>query len=174
MKPTRPSGFVAVAAAILVVASLGACSSSSSSSSDAGSESGGLAGAKSATLKLESQIAAFVPADMVTDTQKTTVSKVIYPCLGHSDQSYWPGTETVSVKPGVDNDAVLTSIASNWTNKDGWTVFQSTGDDGNKSLSIKSDKGQSFKVQFVDGPQLSITSLSSCFPNDGLSGKSSY
>jgi hypothetical protein len=80
----------------------------------------------------------------------------------------------VNLKTGVDSDGVMTAIASNWTNKSGWTVFQSTGADGSKSLNIKSDKGASFKVAIVDGPQLTITALSQCFANSGLSGRSSY
>jgi hypothetical protein len=168
VKNTRTRG-IAVAASIIVLASISACSSSSSTGG-----SHGLATAKSATLKLETQIASFVPDAMVTRTHQTTTSKVIYPCLGHSGQSYWPGTETVSLKQGVDTDAVLAAIASNWTNKSGWTAFKSTGADGSASLSIKSTKGQSFTVEFVDGPQLSISALSTCFPSEGLAGKSSY
>ncbi|HEY4266597.1 MAG TPA: hypothetical protein VGM94_00255 [Galbitalea sp.] len=163
---TRSLG-VAVAASIIVLASVSGCASAAGGSH-------GLATAKSATLKLESEIASFVPEAMVTRTHQTTTSKVLYPCLGHSGQSYWPGTETVGLKQGVDTDAVLAAIASNWTNKSGWTAFKSTGADGSASLNIKSTKGQSFTVAFVDGPQLSISALSTCFPSDGLAGQSSY
>jgi hypothetical protein len=166
VKRTR-SFRLALAASIVVLACVSGCSSSSGGSQ-------GLADAKSATLKLETQIASFVPDAMVTRTHQTTTSKVLYPCLGHSGQSYWPGTETVSLKQGVDTDSVLAAIASNWTNKSGWTAFKSTGADGSASLSIKSTKGQSFTVEFVDGPQLSIQALSTCFPSDALAGKSSY
>jgi hypothetical protein len=163
---TRSFG-LAVAASIVVAVLVSGCSSSPGGAN-------GLADAKSATLKLESQIASFVPAAMVTRKHQTTTSKVLYPCLGHSGQSYWPGTETVSLKQGVDTDAVLAAIASNWTNKSGWTAFTSKAADGSASVNIKSTKGQSFTVEFVDGPQLSIQALSTCFPSDGLSGKSSY
>jgi hypothetical protein len=166
VKSTR-SFRLALAASIVVLACVSGCSSAHGGSQ-------GLADAKSATLKLETQIASFVPDAMVTRTHQTTTSKVLYPCLGHSGQSYWPGTETVSLKQGVDTDSVLAAIASNWTNKSGWTAFKSTGADGSASLSIKSTKGQSFTVEFVDGPQLSIQALSTCFPSDGLAGKSSY
>lgn len=166
MAPTRSFG-LAVAASIVVAVLVSGCSSSPGGAN-------GLADAKSATLKLESQIASFVPAAMVTQKHQTTTSKVLYPCLGHSGQSYWPGSETVSLKQGVDTDAVLAAIASNWTNKSGWTAFTSKAADGSASVNIKSTKGQSFTVEFVDGPQLSIQALSTCFPSDGLSGKSSY
>jgi hypothetical protein len=168
VKHTRNAVVVlATVASIVVVASISGCSSSAAGTTT-------LAGAKQTTLQIERQIAGFVPAEMVTDTQQTQTSKIIYPCLGKSDQSYWPGSETVSLKPGLKNDQILSAIASNWTGKSGWSVFQATGQDGNNTLDMKAKDGYSFTVEFVDGPQLSITALSACFPNGGLAGKSSY
>jgi hypothetical protein len=168
VKHTRKAVVVlAAVACIVVVASVNGCSSSAGNTTT-------LAGAKQTTLELERQIAQFVPADMITDTQQTQTSKVIYPCLGKSDQSYWPGSETVSLKTGVKTDQVLSAIAANWTGKTGWSVFQATGQDGSNTLDMKAKDGYSFTVAFVDGPQLAITALSACFPNAGLAGKSSY
>jgi len=157
----------AAATSILVIGIVSGCASASAQGTT-------LASAKQQTIQLENTIASFVPHDLVKSTAVTQNSKVIFPCLGHEGESYWPGTLTLGLKDGVDDDAVLTAIAANWTNKSGWSVFKSTATDGNASLSIKSDKGQSFTVQFVDGPVFSISALSSCFSSSGLSGKSSY
>jgi hypothetical protein len=157
----------AAAASIVLIGVVSGCASASAQGAT-------LASAKQQTIQLENKIASFVPHDFVKSTSVTQTSKVIFPCLGHDGESYWPGSLTLGLKTGVDNDDVLTAIAANWTNKSGWSVFKTTGADGNASLSIKSDKGQSFTVQFVDGPVFTISALSSCFSSSGLTGKSSY
>jgi hypothetical protein len=157
----------AAAASIAFIAVVSGCASASAQGTT-------LASAKQQTIQLENKIASFVPQEFVKSTHVTQTSKVIFPCLGKSGESYWPGSLTLGLKEGVDDDAVLTAIAANWTNKSGWTAFKSTATDGNQSLSIKSTKGQSFTVEFVDGPVLSVSSFSACFPNAELSGKSSY
>jgi hypothetical protein len=161
------AGVVAAAVTIAVVAVVSGCASGPGTTVT-------LKSAKDLTLQLESQIAGFVPDAQVTSTQQTKTSKVIFPCVGHDDQSYWPGTETLSLKDGVDDDAILSAIAANWTNKSGWSVFKSTGDDGKSTLDLKSADGYSFTVAFVDGPQLTINSLSACFPTSSVSGQTSY
>lgn len=168
MKHTRTAAVVLATTAVIAVALVaGGCSSSSTGGAT-------LASAKQTTIDLENKIVSFVPSNLIADTQQTKTSKVIYPCLGKSGQSYWPGSEAVSLKKGVDTDSVLSAIAAEWTGKAGWSVFQATGQEGNNTLDMKEKDGGSYTVEFVDGPQLSITSLSGCFSNAGLSGKSSY
>ena len=45
---------------------------------------------------------------------------------------------------------------------------------GNLSLVLTSNAGAKYTVTVVQGPQLSIAALSSCFPTAGLSGMKSY
>jgi hypothetical protein len=161
-------GAAAIAAVGLLAVSLSGCASSGKSPTAA------VDLAKQTTLTVESQIAAFVPADQVLSTHQTLTSKVIFPCLGKSGQSYWPGSTVVNLKPGVNTDAVMSAIAAHWTNDDGWTVFQSKDASGNPTLIIKSSIDASFTVSFVQGPQLSIVALSSCFPSAGLADLKTY
>jgi hypothetical protein len=161
-------GAVAIAAAGVLAVSLGGCAGAAKSPTAA------VDLAKQTTLTVESQIAAFVPANQVVSTHQTLTSKVIFPCLGKSGQSYWPGSTVVNLKPGVNADAVMSAIAAHWTNDDGWTVFQSKDASGNPTLVIKSSIDASFTVSFVQGPQLSIVALSSCFPSAGLADLKKY
>jgi hypothetical protein len=161
-------GIGALAAAGLLAVSLSGCSGGGSSAKSA------VDLAKQTTLTVETQIASFVPANQVLSTHQTLTSKVIFPCLGKSGQSYWPGSTIVNLKPGVDTTSVMSAIAAHWTNDDGWTVFQSKDASGNPTLIIKSSIKASFTVSFVQGPQLSIVALSSCFPSAGLAGLKSY
>jgi hypothetical protein len=158
-----------IATAVLVVVALAGCSSSSSKA-----PLDRVSAAKKTTLAVESQIAAYVPASDVISTHQTETSKVIFPCLGKPGTSYWPGTTVVNVKPGSDTASVMSAIAAHWTNASGWSVFQSKDSSGNPTLIIKSTAAASFTVSVVQGPQLSIVALSSCFSNDGLTGLTSY
>jgi hypothetical protein len=162
------TGVVAVAAAVLMTASLAGCTASGPSPASR------VATAKQTTLAVETQIASFLPASKIVSTHQTKTSKVIFPCLGESGKSYWPGSTVVNLKPGVNTDSVLSSIAAHWTNHDGWSVFQSKDSSGNPTLIIKSSADASFTVSFIQGPQLSIVALSSCFASDGLTGLASY
>jgi hypothetical protein len=161
------AALAATATTVVLSATLVGCSSA------AGSELT-LPTAKQQTIAVEKQIVAYVPADQVTGTDITDKSRVIFPCIGKSGQSYWPGSTTLKLKNDVDTDAVLTAIAAHWTNKSGWSAYTNTGSDGNKSLAIKSDSGYSFTVEFDQGPVFSINALSGCFASAGLSGKSNY
>ncbi|HEY5229594.1 MAG TPA: hypothetical protein VIJ11_01730 [Galbitalea sp.] len=162
------AGLIAVGTATVLAATLSGCSGSSASPKAAVNL------AKQTTLAVESQIAAFVPADKVVSTHQTLTSTVIFPCLGKSGQSYWPGSTMVNVKPDLNTASVMSAIADHWTNDSGWTVFQSKDASGNPTLIIKSSINASFTVSFVQGPQLSIVALSSCFPSAGLDGMKSY
>jgi hypothetical protein len=161
-------GVVAVATASVLAGLLSGCSGSAQSPKAA------VDLAKQTTLTIESQIASFVPANQVVSTHQTLTSKVIFPCLGKSGQSYWPGSTVVNMKSGVNTDSVMSAIAAHWTNDDGWTVFQTKDPSGNPTLIIKSNIDASYTVSFVQGPQLSIVALSSCFPSAGLSGVTSF
>jgi hypothetical protein len=152
---------------VVLVASLSGCASGAGSALSVGS-------AKQQTISTEQEIAAFVPTADVLSTDVTKTSRVIFACLGKKNESYWPGSLTMSLKPGVDSDSILTAIGSHWTNKSGWTVFKINAADGNPSLDIKSDSGYSFTVEFDQGPALTINALSACFSNTGLAGQSSY
>jgi hypothetical protein len=158
---------VAVISSVVLVATLSGCASGAGSALSVGS-------AKQQTIAIEQQIAAFVPKDQVITTDVTKTSRVIFPCLGKKNESYWPGSLTMSLKPGVDSDSILTAIGSNWTNKSGWSVYRVTAADGNPSLDRKSGSGYSFTVEFDQGPALTINSLSACFSNTGLAGQTSY
>jgi hypothetical protein len=158
---------VAAISSIVLVASLSGCASGAGSSVSVGS-------AKQQTIAYEQEIAAFVPAKYVISTNVAKTSRVIFPCLGKKNESYWPGSLTASLKSGVDSDSILTAIGSHWTNKTGWSVFKITAADGNPSLDIKSNSGYSFTVEFDQGPALTINALSTCFSNTGLAGQTSY
>ena len=158
---------VAAVSSIVLAATLSGCASGAGSTVSVGS-------AKQQTIAYEQEIAAFVPAEYVVSTNVTKTSRVIFPCLGKKNESYWPGSLTMSLKTGVDSDSILTAIGSHWTNKSGWSVFKVTGADGNPSLDIKSTSGYSFTVEFDQGPALTINALSACFSDTGLAGKASY
>ena len=98
---------------------------------------------------------------------------MLFPCLHKNNESYWPSTMTVSLKPGVDAQGTFEAIAADWNNKSSWTV--SEGNDGaTPTLTLVSDSGYSFNMEFAQGPVFTVTSISACFPSAGLSGKSSY
>jgi hypothetical protein len=130
--------------------------------------------AKAQTIATENAIAGFVPKDKVVSSQVTSRSAVIFPCTGQTGRSYWPGTLTANLEDGVDTATVLSNIAQNWTSKTGWSVYKATASDGSPSLDIKSAAGSTFTVQFAQGPVFTVTSLSSCFNDAGLAGKTSY
>ncbi len=158
---------VAAASSLALIMALAGCASTSGSSVD-------ISAFKKQTIATERQIAAYVPKADLTNMSYTTSSRVIFPCLGKKNESYWPGTLTATLKPGTETDSILTAIGANWTGKSGWSVFKVTAADGNPSLDIKSDTGYSFTVEFDQGPVLTINALSACFSNVGLAGKSSY
>jgi hypothetical protein len=158
---------VAAISSIVLVASLSGCASSAGSTLS-------VASAKQQTISTENEIAAFVPSQYVISSNVTKTSRVIFPCLGKKEESYWPGSLTMSLKPGADTDSILTAIGSHWTNKSGWSVYKVNAADGNPSLDIKSNTGYSFTVEFDQGPALTVNALSACFSDTGLAGKASY
>lgn len=157
----------AVASSLVLVAALGGCASG------AGGSTNTLAKAKATTLSIESKMASFIPTASVISMNQPKQSTVLFPCLHKNNESYWPSTMTVSVKSGLNTGDILDSIGSNWTGKSGWTV--SNGTDGDTpTMTLVSNSGYSFTAEFAQGPVFTVTSISACFPNAGLSGKSSY
>jgi hypothetical protein len=156
------------AACVALALVLGACSSAS------GTSLAGERSAKQATLKLESQIVGFVPADQVISTQQTKSSKVIFPCLDKPGHSSWPGSTRVNLKSDVKSAEILIALAANWSGKKGWSVYQNKDASGNATLILKSSNKASYTVAFVAGPQMIVTAHSSCFADAGLDGMSSY
>jgi hypothetical protein len=159
---------VAVAATLAVTATLSGCSSS------AGGSTNTLASAKSTTLSIETKMESFIPKSSIISVIQPTQSSVIFPCLHTQNESYWPSTMTVSIKPGLNTSNILDQIGDYWTSKDGWSVSNSTAPDGTPTMSIVSTSGYNFTAEFAQGPVFTVTALSKCFPNAGLSGKSSY
>ena len=169
MQPTRfAAGTVAVVASVVLVATLSACSSPGRSAASQ------LADVKHATLTVESQIAFFAPAVQVVNTNQTLTSKVIFPCLSKQNQSYWPGSTVVNLKPDTDTNAIMTAIGAHWATEKGWLIVESKDATGTETLVLTSSAGAKYTVTIVQGPQLSITGLSSCFPSAGLAGQTSY
>jgi hypothetical protein len=154
------------ATAVIVVATLSGCASSAPAV--------GLVAAKQSTIALEQSISEYVPNDKVIATHVTTKSAIIYPCLGHAGQSYWPGSLTVDIRPGVDQNAVLGAIADHWSNQKGWLVTRRSPQGQNEVVELRSNTNELFTVQFVGGPQLQVSAVSACFSNTGLAGKKSY
>jgi hypothetical protein len=159
---------VAAITTVVLVATLSGCSSAGKSAASA------LEAAKQTTLTAESQIAAFAPAKSVVSTHQTLTSKVIFPCLSKQGQSYWPGSTVVNLKPSTDTAAIMTAIGAKYATDDGWLIVTTKDDSGTQSLIITSKAGAKYTVTVVQGPQLSITALSSCFPSAGLTGLKSY
>ena len=159
---------VAAITTVVLAASLSGCSSPGKS---AASE---LDQAKHTTLTVESQIAAFAPATAVVSTHQTITSKVIFPCLSKSGSSYWPGTTVVNLKPNTDTRAIMTAITTKYATASGWLIVDQKDASGTESLVLTSNAGAKYTVTVVQGPQLSITALSSCFPSAGLAGMKSY
>ncbi len=169
MRYTRlAAAVVAVAATVVLVGALGGCAAAGAGSSLS------VTSAKQRTVELEKTIAAAVPKDKVLSTNITSTSRVIFPCLGKTGESYWPGSATLQLANGVDSDAVLQALSTAWNNKTGWSAYVTTSASGTKSLSLKTSDGYSFTAEFDQGPVFSITALSACFSNAGLAGKSSY
>jgi hypothetical protein len=159
---------VAAATSALLVVTLSGCSSPGKSAISQ------LDAAKHATLTVESQIAAFVPAKQAISTHQTLTSKVIFPCLIKQGQSYWPGTTVVNLKPNANTGAIMTAITTKYATANGWLIVENHDASGNLSLVLTSKAGAKYTVTIVQGPQLSISALSSCFPTAGLSGMKSY
>lgn len=130
--------------------------------------------AKQRTIQLEKSIASAIPRDKVLSSDITTSSRVIFPCLGESGQSYWPGSATLKLANGVNTDSVLQALSTTWNKKAGWSAYVSTNASGTSSLALKTSDGYSFSVEFDQGPVFSITAVSACFSNAGLAGRSSY
>jgi len=166
---TRISAACAAAATALVIAaSLSGCATSAGAAADA------LAAAKKQTLSTETQIASFLPKKSIISVNQPTQSRVIFPCLNKQNESYWPSTMTISLKPGLDTTNILDSIGAHWTNKSGWTVSNSTAADGTPTMDITSSSGYNYTAEFAAGPVFTVTAGSACFSNSGLAGKSSY
>jgi hypothetical protein len=159
---------VAAATSAMLVATLSGCSSPGKSAISQ------LDAAKHTTLTVESQIAAFVPANQVVSTHQTLSSKVIFTCLSKQGQSYWPGSTVVNLKPGADTGAIMSAIGAKYATANGWLIVDNHDASGNLSLVLTSNAGAKYTVTIVQGPQLSIIALSSCFPTAGLSGMKSY
>jgi hypothetical protein len=159
---------VAAATSVVLIATLAGCSSPGKSATSQ------LDLAKQTTLTIESQIAAFAPASSVLSTHQTLTSKVIFPCLSKSGQSYWPGTTVVNLKPSTNTDALMTAIETKYATDQGWLIVDHKDASGALSLVITSSAGAKYTVTVVQGPQLSISALSSCFPTAGLEGMKSY
>jgi hypothetical protein len=159
---------LAAVSSVALVASLSGCATPGSGSSLS------VGGAKQRTIELERSIAAAVPHDKVLSTQITTSSRVIFPCLGQTGESYWPGSGTLKLASGVDTDAVLQALSSKWNDKSGWSAYVTTSASGTKSLALKTGDGYSFTVEFDQGPVFTINALSACFSNAGLAGRTSY
>ncbi len=169
MRSTRFAAVAVVAAGSLALAvALGGCAAAGAGSSLS------VTSAKQRTVELEKTISSSVPTDKVLSTNITTTSRVIFPCLGKTGESYWPGSATLKLANGVNTDAVLQALSTKWNNKSGWSAYVTTSASGTKSLALKTSDGYSFTVEFDQGPVFSITALSACFSNAGLAGKSSY
>jgi hypothetical protein len=165
---TRLAAAAAAVSCVALVATLSGCAAAGAGSSLS------VTSAKQRTIELEKSIAAAVPQDKVLSTDITTTSRVIFPCLGKTGESYWPGSGTLRLASGVDTDAVLQALSSKWNDKSGWSAYVSTTASGTKSLALKTSDGYNFTVEFDQGPVFSINALSACFSNAGLAGKSSY
>ena len=169
MQYTRlAAGTLAAVTSVVLVAALSSCSSPGKSATSQ------LSLAKQTTLTVESQIAAFAPANDIVSTHQTLTSKVIFPCLSKEDQSYWPGSTVVNLKAKTDTGAIMTAIGAHWATNDGWLIVESKDASGTESLVLTSSAGAKYTVTIVQGPQLSITALSSCFPTAGLAGMKQY
>lgn len=161
-------GTIAAATAVVLAATLSGCSSPGKSATSQ------LDLAKQSTLTVESQIASFADAKDVVSTHQTLTSKVIFPCLSKNGQSYWPGTTVVNLKPNTDTDAIMTAIGAKYATAKGWLIVTHKDASGSQSLILTAKSGAKYTVTVVQGPQLSIAALSSCFPTAGLEGKKSY
>lgn len=169
MQYTRiAAGTLAAVTTVVLVATLSACSSPGKSATSQ------LATAKQTTLTVESQIAAFAPTKDVVSTHQTLTSKVIFPCLSKQNQSYWPGTTVVNLKSTANTDAIMSAIGAKYATAKGWLIVSAKDASGTPSLILTSSAGAKYTVTIVQGPQLSITALSSCFSSDGLAGQKSY
>ena len=169
MQYTRlAAGTLAAVSSVVLVATLSSCSSPGKSATSQ------LSLAKQTTLTVESQIAAFAPANDVVSTHQTLTSKVIFPCLSKDDESYWPGTTVVNLKAKADTDAIMSAIGAKYATDNGWLIVTSKDASGTQSLILTSSAGAKYTVTIVQGPQLSITALSSCFPTAGLAGMKQY
>lgn len=162
------------ATSFAVIASLAVAVTLSGCSSSAGGSTITLANAKSTTLSIETKMESFIPKASIISVNQPKQSKVIFACLHKDNESYWPSTMTVSLKPGLNTSELLDKIGDYWTNKSGWSVSNSTAPDGTPTMSIVSNSGYNFTAEFAQGPVFTVTAVSECFPNAGLSGKSSY
>jgi hypothetical protein len=159
---------LAAAATFALAATLSGCSSS------AGGATNTLANAKATTLSIETKMESFIPKSSIISVNQPKQSKVIFPCLHTQNESYWPSTMTVSLKPGLNTGDILNAMGAYWTNKNGWSVSNSTAPDGTPTMSFVSTSGYNLTAEFAQGPVFTVTALSECFPSAGLAGKSSY
>jgi hypothetical protein len=162
------------ATSIAVVATLALATVLSGCSSSAGGSTNTLANAKATTLSVETKMLSFIPKASIISVNQPKQSKVIFPCLHTQNESYWPSTMTVSLKPGLDTSSILNDMGDYWTNKSGWSVSNAKAPDGTPTMSFVSSSGYNLTAEFAQGPVFTVTALSKCFPSAGLSGKSSY
>jgi hypothetical protein len=158
--------YVAGALAVVSTLALTGCSAPTSGL--------GLVSAKQSTIALEQSISEYVPHDKVISSHATTKSAVLYPCIHHPGQSYWPGSLRVALKPGVDQDAVLGAIADHWSKQKSWVVTRRSTQGIGETVELRSNTGELFTVKFDGTSDLQIAAVSACFSNAGLAGKSSY
>ncbi len=79
-----------------------------------------------------------------------------------------------NLKPTANTGAIMTAITTKYATANGWLIVDHKDSSGTESLVLTSSAGAKYTVTIVQGPQLSITALSACFPNAGLTNLKSY
>lgn len=155
---------------VLLAFGLGACSGG------AGAETPGvtLEEAKARVLEVETEIASYVPEENVKFQNQNQMSKVLIPCLGTDDLSYWPGTTNIALQGEFDEEAIIAKIAAHFSADPEWTIERMPDQEGTPSLVLLSDHGYRFTADYFGGPSFTIKSESACFPTTDLAGMTEY
>ena len=121
-----------------------------------------LEGAKKTAMTVERDLAAMVPADVVTSIDQHPTG-VLISCKG--DRAYhWAGQTNVIVSTLPDAGALVDAIVAKYQGKKGFAAERRTEMDGQPGVEVSGEYGAGYFVSpSVDKTAIEISSFSPCF-----------
>jgi hypothetical protein len=148
-----------VAAAAMILALVG-CANSPEEGAETVSKT--LEEAKAELWAVETELAAYVPDEVVTDRyphlEKTGV---LFDC--GEGRYTWPGAMQLRIDPATDTDAILDRVHTDWSSKPDWSV-EWVSTESSRYLSLVHADGLQFDLSALrSNTVFDIGSFSSCF-----------
>lgn len=121
--------------------------------------------AKAATIQVQDELAAYLPAENVAASRSITEATLLQ--CGEGEYK-WPGGVHSQLQGEVDAAGILDRIRADFGAAGGWTVT-----DTDTGLELRHEDSRGFFVDFLDSPpEFQVLSFSACFPFDpGLGQK---